>query len=57
MKAWLTGILVVSMLLALVGACQAVGVPEDWCGLSAAALWAAGILGLTALWAPTKTAN
>ncbi len=57
MKTWLTGIMVAPMVLALVGGCQAVGVPEDWCGLSAAALWAIGILGLTALWAPAKTAN
>ena len=52
MKAWFSALLVVPMLLALVGGCEAVGVPEDWCGLSAAGLWAVGVLGLTALWAP-----
>jgi hypothetical protein len=57
MKVWLTGIMVVTMLLALFGGCQALGVPEDWCGLSAVALWAVGILGLTTLWAPAKPAN
>ena len=52
MKGWLTILLVMPMLTAAVGGCHEVGVPEEWCGLSAAALWATGILGLTALWAP-----
>jgi hypothetical protein len=51
-KAILTGVLAVLMLLALASGCEALGVPGEWCGLSAAALWAMGVLGLTVIWAP-----
>ncbi len=51
MRAWLTGVLVVPMFLALAGGCQVFGIPDEWCGLSAAMLWAAGVLALTGLWA------
>ncbi len=40
------------MLLALAGGCEALGGPGEWCGLSAATLWAMGVLGLTVIWAP-----
>jgi hypothetical protein len=52
MKPWLTLLLCVPMVVAVLGGCQAAGVPEEWCELSAAVLWAASLLGLTTLWAP-----
>ena len=51
-RVWLTGGLAALMLLALAGGCEALGVPGEWCGLSAATLWAMGVLGLTVIWAP-----
>lgn len=56
MKVWLTVGLVGLMVVGAMGGCGAAGVPEEWCELSSAGLWAVGILGLTGLWAPrTKT--
>lgn len=52
MKLPLSAVLVMPMVIAVLGGCQAVGVPEEWCELSAAGLWTVSVLGLTTLWAP-----
>jgi hypothetical protein len=57
MKVWLTVGLVGLMVVGAMGGCGAAGVPEEWCELSSAGLWAVGILGLTGLWAPRIKTN
>lgn len=57
MKLWLTVVLIALMVVAALGGCGAAGVPDDWCELSSAGLWAAGIMGLTGLWAPRSAMN
>jgi hypothetical protein len=57
MKLWLTAGLVSLLVVAALGGCGAAGVPEEWCELSAAGLWAVGVLGLTGLWAPRSAVN
>lgn len=52
MKLLLSTLLAVPMVIAVLGGCQTAGVPEEWCELSAAGLWAVSVLGLTTLWAP-----
>ena len=57
MKFWLTVSLVGLMVVAALGGCAAVGVPEEWCELSSAGIWAVGVMGLTGIWAPRSSAS
>jgi hypothetical protein len=36
---------------ALAGGCGAIGIPEEWCGISSMTIWVLSVATLTGMWA------